>query len=106
MAYKYNNGNGAIICDQCSVIIKEPVLEWPDTDDEHLCLRCLGSRNEIHAYIHYHEYDYARVRPTLVMQQAGSSVGYSVDPDTLEIIDRVCICEAWNENECVCGGWE
>jgi hypothetical protein len=106
MAYKYNNGNGAIICDDCSVIIQEPVPIIPDKDDTHLCLDCLAKRNKMNAYIHYHEYDYACARPTLVLQHNGTSVGYSVDPDTLEIIDRVCICEAWNENECVCGGWE
>jgi len=106
MAYKYNNGNGAIICDDCSVIIQEPVPIIPDKDDTHLCLDCLAKRNKMNAYIHYHEYDYACARPTLVLQHNGTSVGYSVDPDTLEIIGRVCICEAWNENECVCGGWE
>jgi hypothetical protein len=105
MAYKYNNGDGAIICDQCSVIIKEPAPILPDKNEEHLCLNCVARNMKINAYIHYHEYDYACARPILVMQQAGHSVGYSVDPDTLEVIDRVCICEAWNENECVCGGY-
>lgn len=39
MAWKWNSGEGAIICDKCRVIIKEYV-QPPDTPEEHYCERC------------------------------------------------------------------
>ena len=39
--YKFNNGNGAIICDHCRIIIKEPI-DQPilSTANFHLCDKC------------------------------------------------------------------
>lgn len=42
--------------------------------------------------------------PTLVLRNETDTVGYSVDVDTLTL-ERVCLCDAWNEDECVCGAW-
>lgn len=33
MSFKYNSGNGAIICDECSVILKEPAEYFGNTKD-------------------------------------------------------------------------
>ena len=37
--YKFNNGNGAIVCNHCSIIISSPVNELPFRDF-HLCDKC------------------------------------------------------------------
>lgn len=57
--------------------------------------------NELNAYIHYHECDYSKKYPVLVIQGNGVA-GYNVDPDTLKLT-RTCICAAHCEHECVCG---
>ena len=62
-------------------------------------------RYKINCYIHYSEYDFGMNRPTLVIQGVFGSIGYDVDPDTGEL-ERVCICAAWNVNECTCGAWD
>lgn len=53
-------------------------------------------------YIHYSEYDYAKERPTLVIQGDYSSSGYDLDKDTGEIIRQVCLCAARDPSECCC----
>jgi len=45
MAYRYNNGRGAITCDRCRIIIctGDKAVEWAneDTDErEDLCEKC------------------------------------------------------------------
>ena len=43
--------------------------------------------------------------PLLVIQGDFGSRGYSVNTDTGEL-SRVCICHAWNADECCCGAWD
>ena len=43
--------------------------------------------------------------PTLVIQGEFGSRGYSVNNTTGEL-SRVCICHAYNANECCCGAWD
>ena len=63
--------------------------------------------NIVNCYVHYHEHDYAKLRPTLVVQGECGSCGYEVDPYSGKVLDQVCICSAWNVNECACGmDWE
>jgi len=38
--FKFNGGNGAIICDYCRIIVKEPALE-SEKDCMDLCDTCL-----------------------------------------------------------------
>lgn len=60
---------------------------------------------EITSYVHYHEYDYNKQSPIVVLQGFFGSVGYEVDPNTGET-SRTCICSAWTSNECCCGGFD
>lgn len=43
--------------------------------------------------------------PTLVLQGPNWSHGYSVDVET-GVLTRICICHAYNSNECCCGAWD
>ncbi len=43
--------------------------------------------------------------PILVIQGDFGSRGWFVDKDTGEL-SRICICDAHNVNECVCGAWD
>ena len=43
--------------------------------------------------------------PILVVQGDNYSVGYSLDKHS-GYLERVCICAAYKDNECVCGAWE
>lgn len=61
------------------------------------------SIREYDAYIHYHEYDFKKQFPTVVVQVDGHSFGYRIEEGGLE---RVCICYARSEHECCCGGYE
>jgi len=38
---KYNNGNGALLCSQCRVII---AYGFDHTDEEHYCPKCIEKR--------------------------------------------------------------
>jgi len=38
---KYNNGNGALLCNNCSVIID---YGFDHTDEEHYCPKCIEKR--------------------------------------------------------------
>jgi hypothetical protein len=58
--------------------------------------------NEINAYIYYHEYDYGKNNPVLVIQGDFGSNGYDVNTETGELT-RTCICFAYTDSECVCG---
>lgn len=58
---------------------------------------------ELKAYITYS--DENSQFPTLVVQGKFGSRGYDIDKDTGELT-RVCICSAWNANECACGYWD
>lgn len=43
--------------------------------------------------------------PTLVLQsEEFGTVGYSLNLSTGEL-NRVCICNAYSSNECICGAW-
>ena len=55
--------------------------------------------NEVDCYIHYHEYDYNKQFPTLVVQGDFGISGYRVDIDTGKLTS-VCICDS--DNECCC----
>jgi hypothetical protein len=57
---------------------------------------------EIDCYVHYHEYDFSKDRPSIVVRGLFGSHGYDVDVFTGELTRR-CICEARYVNECVCG---
>ena len=57
--------------------------------------------NEIDCYIYYHEYDYSKQFPTLVIQGDFGISGYRVDAITGELTS-VCICAAHSDNECCC----
>lgn len=59
-------------------------------------------RQGLNCYIHYSEYDYNFLRPTLIIQGEFGSVGYDVDPDSGEL-ERCCICAAHCDYECICG---
>ena len=41
---KFNNGNGALICDKCLIIIKEPYDTRIPQPDKVLCTKCLGKK--------------------------------------------------------------
>lgn len=56
---------------------------------------------EVACYIHYHEYDYNKLCPTLVVRGDFGSSGYRVDTGTGELTS-VCICAAHSDNECCC----
>lgn len=60
---------------------------------------------EVDSYIHYHEYDWGKKRPTLVVRGLFGSQGYDVDVETGELT-RTCICAARHDSECCCGGYE
>lgn len=63
----------------------------------------MAEPTEIIARIHY---DGDIRYPTLVIEsQRFGTIGYSLDRDTGDL-ERVCICSAWNANECVCGAWD
>lgn len=55
--------------------------------------------NELNCYIHYHEYDYNKLCPTLVVRGNFGISGYRVDIDTGKLTS-VCICDS--DNECCC----
>ncbi len=56
----------------------------------------------ITSYIHYHEYDYGKNHPTLVLQSdTFGSVGYDIDEHGN--LTRCCICAAGCDEDCVCG---
>ncbi len=55
--------------------------------------------NELNCYIHYHEYDYSKQFPTLVVRGDFGISGYRVDTETGELTS-VCICDS--DNECCC----
>jgi hypothetical protein len=59
-------------------------------------------QNEYNAYVTYDDARY----PTLVIQTDNQSVGYSLDPSTLQVQQRVCICAAHTSSECLCGAWD
>lgn len=44
MTYKFNSGNGAVCCDTCSVIIKEPA-DISESSDNDICERCRGMKH-------------------------------------------------------------
>jgi len=56
---------------------------------------------EVECYIHYHEYDYNKQFPALVVRGDFGISGYRVDTDTGELTS-VCICAAHSDNECCC----
>jgi len=53
MAYRFNNGHGAVTCDKCNIIIDEDLSAeeykagWPK--DEDLCMRCAENKMLIKA---------------------------------------------------------
>jgi len=55
--------------------------------------------NEVDCYIHYHEYDYNKLCPTLVVRGDFGISGYRVNTETGELTS-VCICDS--DNECCC----
>lgn len=55
--------------------------------------------NEVDCYIHYHEYDYNKQFPTLVVRGNFGISGYRVNTETGELTS-VCICDS--DNECCC----
>lgn len=57
---------------------------------------------EVDSYIHYHEYDFTKDRPTLIVRGLFGCHGYDVDIETGELT-RVCICASRHDSECVCG---
>lgn len=57
--------------------------------------------SEVDCYIHYHEYDYNKQFPTLVVRGDFGVSGYRVDAGTGELTS-VCICSAHSDNECCC----
>lgn len=61
-----------------------------------------ADENEVESYIHYHEYDFEKISPTLVIRGLFGSIGYDVNKDTGELT-RCCICAAHSDNECCCG---
>lgn len=55
---------------------------------------------EVTSHIHYHEYDFNKEHPTLVLQGPFGVAGYNVLSDgTLE---STCVCAAHNDSECCC----
>lgn len=55
----------------------------------------------VEIYLSYEDPRY----PTLVLQSDEfGSVGYSLNLNTGEL-ERVCICHAHSNNECICGAW-
>lgn len=42
--------------------------------------------------------------PTLVITGDGEAIGFSYNRETKEL-ERVCICAAHSESECLCGVW-
>ena len=61
-----------------------------------------GEELGVNVYLSYEDERY----PTLVLRsKAFDTVGYALDLDTGEL-QRVCICEARNSNECACGAWD
>jgi hypothetical protein len=62
----------------------------------------------IEYYIHYHEYDYNKDSPILVLTSSDGSIsGFSLSDDGSKILDKVCICEARYSGECCCTyDWE
>lgn len=53
-------------------------------------------------YLHYEDERY----PTLVIQSEDfGSVGYSLDLSSGQV-ERVCLCNARSDTECVCGAWD
>lgn len=65
----------------------------------------MDNRSGVSCHIYYSEYDYVQSRPTLVLQGEFGSIGYDVDPETGDLT-RCCICFAYHETECSCGGIE
>ena len=59
---------------------------------------------KLNVYVHYNEYDLNYEQPTLVIQSGFGTVGYTIDPETLDIDEQVCICGAHCDDECICGG--
>ena len=59
---------------------------------------------KLNVYVSYSEYDINYENPTLVIQSGYGTVGYAIDPETLEIGEQVCICGARSDDECFCGG--
>jgi hypothetical protein len=59
----------------------------------------LETIGEVDCYIHYHEYDYNKLCPTLVVRGDFGISGYRVDTETGELTS-VCICDS--DNECCC----
>lgn len=57
---------------------------------------------EVDCYIHYHEYDFSKDFPVLVVRGLFGSNGYKVDVNTGELT-RTCICAARYDGECCCG---
>lgn len=45
--FKFNNGDGAILCNRCSVIVKSPVQLENVVDCVHLCNKCFDSLTAI-----------------------------------------------------------
>lgn len=89
MAFKFNGGNGAIICDVCSIIFKEPADAGDhnrrgDFCDEHQSQRSVPPLDELvhmfrdgvnhwprNSYVHFEGFEslYVRVTPRLIGNQ-------------------------------------
>ncbi len=61
-----------------------------------------GEELGVSVYLSYEDERY----PTLVLRSDKfGTVGYNLNLNTGEL-NRVCICAARSETECVCGAWE
>ena len=47
--FKFNNGNGALVCDKCRIIIREPyeAIKGTDSEKKDYCLRCQITLDQI-----------------------------------------------------------